>query len=159
MKQISKITVQEINLARFFWQHRINSGSPVPIENPKNQLKTAREKLMLSTESVGKKLNISRAALCRFEQREAMGTISIDSLEKIANAMNCELIYEIKPRNEKSFEDLIWEQILPIALKHSWIRNCDQLRRPQALVKIALDLMSNPKSRRELGWAKNRFRN
>ncbi|HKB89282.1 MAG TPA: helix-turn-helix transcriptional regulator [Opitutaceae bacterium] len=69
-------------------QYLEKSGMP-----PGGWLKRMRLCLGYSRADVAKKLGISRESIVKFEETEARGTISLNSLRKVAAAIDCELIY------------------------------------------------------------------
>jgi hypothetical protein len=56
------------------------------------------------------------SVLYRLEQSELRGSISVLSLARVANAMDCQMIYAIVPRDGKTLEDLVekrlWRKVL-----------------------------------------------
>jgi len=52
----------------------------------------------LSQEAVAKKLRVKRQSYAQFETAEERGSISLSSLQRAAEAMDCELVYFIVPR-------------------------------------------------------------
>ena len=50
--------------------------------------------------------------LFRLEQSERRGTISVNGLDRVAQAMGCKLIYAVVPRNGKTLEDLADDRAL-----------------------------------------------
>jgi predicted DNA-binding mobile mystery protein A len=61
-------------------------------------LKAIRQSLGLSLEFVGHRANTKKAGLRFLEQSEAQDRITIGSLKRVANAMECELVYAIVPK-------------------------------------------------------------
>lgn len=61
-------------------------------------LKAVREAIGLTHASVAKKLGITRQAFAELEERETNGTITVESLRRAANALDCELIYCLLPQ-------------------------------------------------------------
>ena len=74
----------------------------------KGWLRTVRSAVGLTQGYVAKRLHIQRQALAHLEKSEERGSISIRSLERAANAMDCDLVYFIVPRSSsaKSFAEL-----------------------------------------------------
>ncbi len=62
-------------------------------------LRAVREALGLTLESVGRKTGNSRMEIQAFEKSEARSRITLASLEKVADAMGCELVYAIVPKS------------------------------------------------------------
>jgi predicted DNA-binding mobile mystery protein A len=64
-----------------------------------------RATLGMRSAQLGRRLGLSQSAAAQFAHAEAEGTITLNSLRKVAEAMNCRLVYAFVP--EKSFEDLL----------------------------------------------------
>src|ERR1700730_1138304 len=62
-------------------------------------LRAIREALCLSLEDVGKRLGQSRRRIQEFEKAEAEDRITLDSLRRVAAALDCELVYAIVPKS------------------------------------------------------------
>jgi predicted DNA-binding mobile mystery protein A len=60
-------------------------------------LKAVRDALGLSSSAVAAKIGVSRQAYSNLELREHKGTVSLESLEKAARALDCDLIYFLLP--------------------------------------------------------------
>jgi len=61
-------------------------------------LRAVREAIGVSQEVVAKKLTIKRQSYAQLETAEARGSITIASLQRAAEALDCELVYFIVPR-------------------------------------------------------------
>ena len=114
-------------------------------------LKAARFASHLSTNEVARRLGVSRPAYSRAEERERRGTITIGAMRRLADAMNCDFVYELRPR-EGDFAEKIWRQICPIARRHPrfWRRSYPVCSTEFAT--LAERQMLDPQTRRELLW-------
>lgn len=59
-----------------------------------------RTTLNMTLAQLGNKLNITRQGVSRIEKSEAKGTISLNTLKEVANAMDLKLVYALVPKNE-----------------------------------------------------------
>jgi predicted DNA-binding mobile mystery protein A len=67
---------------------------------PRGWLRAVREGLGLSLEKVANKLGgVARSRILEFEEAEANDRISLRSLRRVAEAMDCELVYAIVPKS------------------------------------------------------------
>ena len=66
-------------------------------------LKKARTALFYSGPEIAKRMKISRSAYQQLEKNEEQGRITIESLAAAAEAMDCELVYAIRPKTKKIF--------------------------------------------------------
>lgn len=71
-------------------------------------LRAVRQALGLAQAAVAKKAGVLQQGYAQFERGETAGTLSIGNLQRTAEAMDCELVYFLVPRNgrAKSFGDL-----------------------------------------------------
>jgi len=67
---------------------------------------TIRTTLNMTMAQLGTKLNITRQGVKRIEESEANGTITLNSLKDVANAMDLKLVYTLVPKNG-TINDLI----------------------------------------------------
>jgi predicted DNA-binding mobile mystery protein A len=78
-------------------------------------IKEIRKALKMSYSQLAKRLSVTPNAIKKFEDSEMQGTISLNSLNKIANAMDCRVVYAFVPN--ESFEKIIDNQIDKVAEK------------------------------------------
>jgi predicted DNA-binding mobile mystery protein A len=67
---------------------------PIP---KKGWIRTIREALGMSSYVLANRLGCSRSNITSIEHRETKGTISLETLEQVAQAMNCKLVYCLVP--------------------------------------------------------------
>lgn len=60
-------------------------------------IKTIRTTLGMSLEQLGKKLHINRSSVSRMETRESKGSITINKMEEVGNALGMKFIYGFVP--------------------------------------------------------------
>jgi predicted DNA-binding mobile mystery protein A len=69
-------------------------------------LRAVRHALGVPAAEMLKELGVSPSVLFRLEHSEMRGTISLNGLDRVAQAMGCKLVYAIVPHNGKMLEDL-----------------------------------------------------
>ena len=74
----------------------------VAIRPAKGWLRTVRSALDLTQDFVAQKLQIKRQAFAQMEDAEVRGAITLGSLERAANAMDCDLVYFVVPRESSA---------------------------------------------------------
>ncbi len=62
-------------------------------------INTIRTTLNMTMAQLGTKLNITRQGVKRIEKSEANGTITLNSLKDVANAMDLKFVYALVPKN------------------------------------------------------------
>ncbi len=83
---------------------------------PSGWLKAIRGALGISTRQLAAKLGLDHAAIIQFEKREAEGKVSLETLQKVARAMRCQLIYAIVPAEPlSSLESIMDDQAIQAA--------------------------------------------
>jgi predicted DNA-binding mobile mystery protein A len=83
---------------------------------PTGWLKAIRGALGISTRQLAAKLGIEHAAITQFEKREAAGKVSLETLQKVARAMRCQLVYAIVPEEPlSSLESIMDDQAIQAA--------------------------------------------
>jgi predicted DNA-binding mobile mystery protein A len=61
-------------------------------------LRAVREAIGAKQDAVAKRMGVKRQSYARLEATEAQGAISLNSLQKAADAMDCEVIYYLVPK-------------------------------------------------------------
>lgn len=71
-------------------------------------VRAIREALGMTTSQLAARMNIQQSGITLLEQREAEKKVTLETLERAAQAMNCELVYAIVPK--ESLEKVVAEQ-------------------------------------------------
>ena len=82
---------------------------------PRGWIKAIREAIGMTTVQLGKRLGVSQPRVFAIEKAEASGSITLDSLERAARALDCRLVYAIVSR--KPLELLVEERARALAKK------------------------------------------
>ena len=67
------------------------------VRPPRGWLKAIREALGMTTTQLGQRLGVSQSRVVAIEQAETKGSITLNSLEKAAQALDCHLVYTLVP--------------------------------------------------------------
>ena len=78
-------------------------------------VRTIRNAIGMRVDQLSARTSISQPAITQFERAEAEGTISLNSLAKLAAALDCRLVYAFVPRT--SFDTMVRERAQLIAQK------------------------------------------
>lgn len=97
MKPPDKLAFQQI-------QRRLNKlGSMSSEANIRTGWITyMRQAMSMSLESLSKVVGLKTSTVHQIEKREQSGRVTIQSMQKIAAAMNCEFVYALVPKQELS---------------------------------------------------------
>jgi transcriptional regulator with XRE-family HTH domain len=118
----------------------------------------AREALQMPVRELAERLGLSESTLRGFEKRELNGMITLEKMKLVAEALDCEFVYAIRPKAKVPFSHIVWKQLLKDSIDHWWVRTRPLERKAQALGWIARLKFDKPQYRREQGWANRKFR-
>ena len=65
---------------------------------PKGWVKALREALGMTAEQLARRIGVTKPRVYEIERAELNGSITLDSLERAARAMDCQLVYALIPR-------------------------------------------------------------
>lgn len=82
---------------------------------PRGWIRAIREALGMTTAQLGKRLGVSQPRAVTIEKAESTGSITLDSLERAAQALDCRLVYTLVPR--KPLEELVEDRAEALARK------------------------------------------
>jgi predicted DNA-binding mobile mystery protein A len=78
-------------------------------------VKTLRVALSMSAEQLASRLGLTRSRITQLENAEIHDAVTLRTLKEAANAMECEFVYAIVPKNQTSLEDIIKRRAEQIA--------------------------------------------
>lgn len=82
----------------------------------KGWVHTIRTSLNMTMEQLGSKLGITKQGVKKIEESEAKGTVSINTLKEVANAMDMQLVYGFVPKNG-TVQELVAQKAEKLATK------------------------------------------
>jgi predicted DNA-binding mobile mystery protein A len=91
-KSFQKLMREQVQESLNSYLDLINKAVP-----QKGWIRTIRDALGMSAAILAKRLDCQPSNVTTIEQREKKGTITLETLEKVAQAMGCKLIYSIVP--------------------------------------------------------------
>jgi predicted DNA-binding mobile mystery protein A len=83
---------------------------------PRGWIRAIREALGMTTAQLGKRLGITQPSVVGLEKAEAGKTITLETLERAARALDCTLVYALVPR--EPLETLVRERVRDCARAH-----------------------------------------
>jgi len=69
-------------------------------------LRAVRQALGVPVEEIARTLGVNSSVLFELEQSEGRGTISLNSMERVASAIGCKFVYAIVPLAGKTLEEM-----------------------------------------------------
>lgn len=75
---------------------------------PKGWLRAIRDALGMTTAQFGKRLGVSQPRIVELEQSEVNGSVTLNTLQRAAEALGCRVVYTIVP--ERPLADTVLQQ-------------------------------------------------
>ena len=82
---------------------------------PRGWIKAIREALGMTTAQLAKRIGVSQPRVVAIEKAEKQGSITMNSLERAAQAMDCRVVYALVPK--KPLNDLVEDRAHIVAKK------------------------------------------
>src|SRR5688572_20191823 len=73
-------------------------------------IKAVREALGMTKAQLAQRVHLSPSTVNTLERSEARGTITLESLEKLARGMDCRVVYAIVPNQGQTIEQVVRER-------------------------------------------------
>jgi predicted DNA-binding mobile mystery protein A len=100
------MSLQKVAQAQCQLTVNVAAESVSRIQPPKGGwIKLVRKALNMSGAQLARRMGVTRALVSRSEKGEQSGSITLKSLEQMAKAMGCKLVYTIVP--EVTLEDIV----------------------------------------------------
>ena len=128
-----------------FMEHEMRLARFRAVQPFREWVRDTREARFLNLKTVAEKVQMAPSTLARIERNEAGANIK--TLERIALALDCELVYGF--RSKHSFAREIFDRLLPF-VAHRPQEN------PAHYAIWMRTKMRDPRVRRELGWTPNK---
>ncbi|NJM09702.1 MAG: helix-turn-helix domain-containing protein [Bdellovibrionaceae bacterium] len=122
----------------------------LPLSGP--WLKGIREGSFLAASQIASKLGVTKAGYQRLERAERTQQISLANLKRCAEALDCDLVYGLVPKDRLPLSRRISDRLLDVALK-ARVTGLP-CARVSGLVNRMYELMSDPEFRASQGWAR-----
>ena len=109
MRSTKKLLIEQLDR-----KLEIFNGTEKVIVPAKGWVYTIRTSLNMTLEQLGDKLHMTKMGIKKIEEREASGSISINSLKDIGKALDMQLVYAFVPK-QGSIDKMITAKALKIA--------------------------------------------
>ena len=80
---------------------------------PKGWIRAIRDALGMSGANLGQRMGVKAQSVMDIEKSEALGTIQLKTLRRVAEALDCVVVYALIPKS--SLEDMVQTRALEIA--------------------------------------------
>jgi predicted DNA-binding mobile mystery protein A len=86
-------------------------------QHPTNGLlRAVRKALRMHSPEIAARMGMSQSAVFDMESREANGTISLRAMARLADAMDCKMVYGVVPKGGRTLEELYQERLWAVVL-------------------------------------------
>lgn len=105
------LTIKQLDKQLRDWQEIKNKyGKPRA-----GWIKTLRVALSMSAEQLANRLGLTRGRINQLENAEIHSAVTLRALEEAANALGCELIYAVVPKDHSTLEEIIQTRAKQVA--------------------------------------------
>lgn len=166
---MAELSGQDIERAYFMWRRYYEfldvdravkpflADDVLPFsKNTESWLRRARLAQLLTVEAVAKNMGVAKNVYWKMERAEESGAVTLESLERAAAAMDCEMIFAIRPRERKIFSKLIWQKLYQTSQDHPWVRSRPKHLKANALAAVCRQNFGNLRFRKKQGWSLRR---
>jgi len=84
---------------------------------PKGWLRAIRDALGMTTAQFGKRLGVSQPRIVELEQSEVSGSVTLNTLQRAAEALGCRLVYALVP--DQALADTVRERADLVAARQT----------------------------------------
>ena len=89
------------------------ASHPLPPRPPAGWLRAIREALGMTSGALAERLGVTASGARKLEQAEAVDAITLGTLRRVAEALDCDLQYALVPR--RPLREMRWQQALHLA--------------------------------------------
>jgi predicted DNA-binding mobile mystery protein A len=133
-KTLSNLMIEQVDQRLVSWRRMADDTPPRG-----GWLRAIRAALGMSASQLAGRLGVAQQAIANFERNEAAGKITLHSLQRVAQALDCRVVYAVVPN--KPLAQMRQERALALA---------DQLVRPVAhSMKLEAQGVSDKETQRQ----------
>ena len=104
------MNAKELRLAQMDAVLQDAASHPLPPRPPAGWLRAIREALGMTSGVLAERLGVTASGARKLEQAEAVDAITLGTLRRVAEALECDLQYALVPR--RSLCEMRWQQAL-----------------------------------------------
>jgi len=112
---------------------------------PRGWIKAIREALGMTSQQLAQRMGVSQPRISEIEKQEMASSLTLDTLQRVANALDCQLVYALVPREslntlvqkraEKVARTRVKAASHSMALEGQGVDNVDTAEQLDALIK------------------------
>jgi predicted DNA-binding mobile mystery protein A len=107
------MNAKELRLAQMDAVLQDAASHPLPQRPPAGWLRAIREALGMTSGVLAERLGVTASGARKLEQAEAVDAITLGTLRRVAQALDCDLQYALVPR--RPLREMRWQQALHLA--------------------------------------------
>ena len=107
------MNAKELRLAQMDAVLQDAASHPLPPRPPAGWLRAIREALGMTSGVLAERLGVTASGARKLEQAEAIDAITLGTLRRVADALDCDLQYALVPR--RPLREMRWQQALHLA--------------------------------------------
>ena len=107
------MNAKELRLAQMDAVLQDAASNPLPPRPPAGWLRAIREALGMTSGVLAERLGVTASGARKLEQAEAVDAITLGTLWRVAEALDCDLQYALVPR--RPLRDMRWRQAMRLA--------------------------------------------
>lgn len=111
-----KVSVQKLVRRRLDAEMRPFRQAGMDKQPTRGVLRAVRKALRMYSPEVAARMGMSQSAVFGMESREANGTITLGAMERLADAMDCKVVYGVVPKGGRTLEELYEERLWAVVL-------------------------------------------
>lgn len=128
------LTIKQLDKQLKAWQ-AVNSQY---IRPRAGWVKTLRVALSMTTAQLGHRIGVKGGRISQLEMAEVEDAVTLHALRKVAEGLDCELVYAIVPKNHSTIDSIIKKQAEKVAVEKIKIIDHMMSLEAQSLSKEAL---------------------
>ena len=107
------MNAKELRLAQMDAVLQDAASHPLPPRPPAGWLRAIREALGMTSGVLAERLGVTASGARKLEQAEAIDAITLGTLRRVADALDCDLQYALVPR--RPLREMRWQRALHLA--------------------------------------------
>lgn len=84
---------------------------------PSGWARALREALGMTRGQLAHRIGVTAATVSDLERNEARATITLESLDRLAHGMDCQVVYAIVPKDGKTLDEIVHARAKSVALQ------------------------------------------
>ena len=137
MRNMKQLVLKQLQEKLSVFHPLLNTRSP-----KKGWIRAIRGGLGMSGRQLANRLNVTRQRISEIEKQEILGTVTLNTINKVSDALECEFVYSIIPKT--NFQEIVWKQAEAKAKKQlNWASHTMELENQALSTEENSEILSN----------------